>query len=68
MKKKILAVMLITTMTFSCVACGSKTKSDTSSTKATESTSVSSTEKEEDTKVLPIKAEDLTPLADKDIV
>ena len=69
MKKKILAVMLIATMTISCVACGSKSNSDTSetsSTKATESTTVSSTE--ENVKTQDIKTEDLKDLTDKGII
>ena len=69
MKKKFLTLMLIATMTVTCVACGNKTtsdKADTSSTEATESISV--TETEEDVKTQDIKSEDLTVLSDKGII
>ena len=69
MKKKFLTLMLIATMTVTCVACGNKTtsdKADTSSTEATESLSV--TETEEDVKTQDIKSEDLTVLSDKGII
>ena len=69
MKKKFLTLMLIATMTVTCVACGNKTtsdKADTSSTEATESISV--TETEEDVKTQDIKSEDLTVLSDKGVI
>lgn len=62
MKKKILVLMLVSTMTIICVACGNKTSSnntDTSSTESIESVSIIETD---EYKTQDIKAEDLNDL------
>ena len=64
MKKKLLMFVLAAMLVTSCVACTSKTPSDKSDSKA--STEVVS--KDEKVKAQNIKAEDLTPLADKGVI
>lgn len=64
MKKKLLMFVLAAMLVTSCVACTSQTPSDKSDSKA--STEVVS--KDEKVKAQNIKAEDLTPLADKGVI
>ncbi len=67
MKKKLLMFVLAAMLVTSCVACTSKTPSDKSDSKAsTATTEVVS--KNDKVQAQDIKAEDLTPLADKGVI
>ena len=66
MKKKLLMFVLAAMLVTSCVACTSKTPSDKSDSKA--STETASVAVDTKVKAQNIKAEDLTPLADKGVI